>query len=82
MKNLIMKAIELIGEVDDQHGLRADVPSNVPPGRVRLIVLLPEVDEGGDVWTHGTGKEWSVELSDIREDIYTLEDGESLNAAG
>jgi hypothetical protein len=82
MDNLPMKAIELVGDIDNQHCLRADVPKELPAGPVRLIVLLPEEDEGGGAWTHGVANEWSTELSDIREDIYTLEDGQPLNAAG
>jgi hypothetical protein len=82
MDNLPMKAIELVGDINDQHQLRADVPKELPMGQVRLIVLLPEEDEVGGAWARGVAKEWSAELSDPREDIYTLEDGQPLNAAG
>lgn len=75
-----MKAIELIGDIDEQHRLQADVPAEVPAGPVRLIVLLPEEDDGGAVWARGVGKEWSDELQDSRQDIYTLEDGRPVNA--
>jgi hypothetical protein len=77
-----MKAVELVGDIDSQHQLRAEVPKELPAGQVRLIVLLPEEDEVGGAWTHGVANEWSAELSDPREDIYTLEDGQPLNAAG
>ena len=77
-----MKAIELIGDIDDQHQLRADVPKQLPTGQVRLIVLLPDEDEVGGAWMQGVAKEWSAELADSREDIYTLEDGSPLNATG
>jgi hypothetical protein len=30
----IMKAVELQGEIDDQHRLHADVPQNLPAGSV------------------------------------------------
>jgi hypothetical protein len=82
MHNFPMKAIELIGDIDSQHRLRADVPEGLPVGQVRLIVLLPEEDHAGSAWANGIAKEWSAELSDTRQDIYTLEDGEPLNAAG
>jgi hypothetical protein len=42
-----MKAIELIGDIDEQHRLRASVPEELPAGPVRLIVLLSEEDESG-----------------------------------
>jgi hypothetical protein len=77
-----MKAIELIGDIDSQHRLRADVPEGLPVGQVRLIVLLPEEENAGSAWADGIAKEWSADLSDTRQDIYTLEDGESLNGSG
>ena len=77
----MMKAVELIGEVDEQHRLQAQVPEALPPGPVRIIVLIPEEDEAGVAWMQGIGREWAAELSDPREDIYTLEDGDPVSAA-
>jgi hypothetical protein len=74
-----MKAIELTGEIDEQHRLRAQVPEELPVGPVRLIVLLPEEDEAGSAWAHGVAKEWADELADTRQDIYTLADGQPVN---
>lgn len=45
-----MKAIELLGDVDDQHRLDAHVPNHLPAGRVRLIVLLPAGDKAAGGW--------------------------------
>ena len=78
--NLAMKAIELIGDIDEQHRLHARVPSELAAGQVRLIVLLPTEDEAGDAWAHGTARKWSAELRDPRQDIYTLDDGQPMNA--
>ena len=75
-----MKAIELIGDIDEQHRLHAQVPTEIPAGQVRLIVFLPGEDEAGGHWADGVASEWSAELSDSREDIYTLEDGQPVNA--
>jgi hypothetical protein len=75
-----MKAIELLGDVDEKHRLQAQVPPEVPAGPVRVIVLLPDEDEGGTAWRQGIAREWSDELSDSRQDIYTLEDGQAVNA--
>ena len=75
-----MKAIELIGDIDEQHRLRAQVPDELPAGPVRLIVLLPDEDDAGIAWPHGVAKEWSDELRDSRQDVYTLEDGQPVNA--
>ena len=75
-----MKAIELLGEIDDQHRLRAQVPENVPAGSVRIIVLASEEDAAGSAWAAGLASEWSAELSDSRQDIYSLDDGQPVNA--
>jgi hypothetical protein len=75
-----MKTIELIGDIDDQHRLHAQVPKELAPGKVRLIVLLPGEDDACGMWAHGIAAEWSAELQDAREDIYTLDDGQPVNA--
>ena len=75
-----MKAIELVGDIDEQHRLQAQVPEELPAGPVRLIVLLPDEDEGGSAWVQGVTREWCDELQDSRQDIYTLEDGQPVNA--
>jgi hypothetical protein len=76
-----MKALELMGEVNTQHLLQAQVPEALPPGPVRIIVLIPEAEDVGEAWMQGIAREWAAELSDPREDIYTLEDGKPLDAA-
>ena len=75
-----MKAIELIGDIDEQHRLRAEAPAELPAGPVRLIVLWPDEDEAGIAWPQGLLREWADELKDSRQDIYTLEDGQAVNA--
>jgi hypothetical protein len=76
-----MKAIELIGDIDDQHRLRASVPEELPAGPVRLIVLFSEEDEADTTWSQGLAREWSDELSDSRQDLYSLTDGQPVDAA-
>ena len=70
-----------MGEVNTQHLLQAQVPEALPPGPVRIIVLIPEAEDVGEAWMQGIAREWAAELSDPREDIYTLEDGKPLDAA-
>jgi hypothetical protein len=77
-----MRAFELIGKVDEQHQLQVQVPETLPPGPVRVIVLIPEEDEAGAAWMQGIAREWAAELSDPREDIYSLEDGKPVDEAG
>jgi hypothetical protein len=76
-----VRAIELIGDIDEQHRLRASVPEELPAGPVRLIVLLSDEDEAGTVWAHGLAREWAGELNDSRQDLYTLGDGQPVDAA-
>ena len=52
-----MKAIELVGDIDKQHRLRALVPEELPAGPVRLIVLLPEEDDAGAARARGVVRE-------------------------
>lgn len=66
----MMRAVELIGKVDERHRLQVQVPETLPPGPVRIIVLVPEEDEAGAAWMQGIAREWTAELSDPREDIY------------
>ena len=75
-----MKAIELTGDIDEQHRLHAQVPAEVPAGPVRLIVLLPDEDDAGIAWSQGVAREWLDELQDPRQDVYTLDDGQAVNA--
>lgn len=76
-----MKAIELLGNVDDQHRLQAQVPEGVPAGPVRVLVYLPEEDDAGAAWPRRLATEWADDLSDPQQDIYTLEDGQPVNAS-
>jgi hypothetical protein len=75
-----IKSIEVVGAIDEHHRLRARVPAELPAGPVRLIVLLPDEDDAGVAWAQGVETEWSDELRDSSQDIYTLEDGEAVNA--
>ncbi len=70
------EAVELVGEVDQQHRLHGVVPASIPAGRVRVIVIVPDEDEAGAEWEAGIAREWAAEFADIREDIYTVADGE------
>ena len=82
MENIPMKAIELFGDIDVQHRLKAQVPEELSAGPVRLIVFVPEEDTAGSAWTRGIAREWADELADSREDIHTIDDGQPVNAAG
>jgi hypothetical protein len=78
-----MKAWEFVAEVNEQRRIQLSLPDITLPATVRVIVLVPEAgeDDAGQVWERGIAREWATELSDSREDIYTLEDGEPADAA-
>jgi hypothetical protein len=40
---------------------------------------MQEEDEAGLAWADGVPAEWSAELSDPNQDIYTLDDGQPVN---
>jgi len=75
-----MKAISLVGDVDEKHRLHVNVPAEVPAGEVRVIVLVPQDDAAGSNWTQGVASEWADELVDTQQDIYTVNDGQPVNA--
>lgn len=78
-----MKTINVLAHVDERHRLSADVPADVPPGPVKVVVLLPEApaeeDEAGAAWMAGICREWAAELNDPREDVYTIHDGKPID---
>ena len=75
-----MKTVRVTGSVDENHRLSALVPADMPPGLVTILVVpVSEEDAAGHGWSEGVAREWSDELSDPRQDIYTLEDGESVD---
>ena len=74
-----MRALELSGDVDQNHQLKVDLPAYVSgPKRVKIIVLIPEHDNEIEE------QEWHQQLrvndvfnllNDSAEDIYTEKDG-------
>ena len=71
-----MRTFKLIGHVDEQRRLRAEVPQAIAPGEVEIVVIARDgEDDAGESWSAGIAREWEAELSDPRQDIYTLNDG-------
>jgi len=76
-----MTAIETTGSVDAQHQLRLDEPLPIGPGRVRVIVLVPE---SGDIeenaWVKGAAASPAFDfLNEAAQDIYTVNDGKPFH---
>jgi hypothetical protein len=76
-----MKSIAIQGQVDEQHRLSAMVPHDVPPGPVSVWLTPMQEDDAGVAWSAGISRQWSDELADSRQDIYTPADGEPLDSA-
>ena len=76
-----MRAIGIVGEIDEDHNIRAEALRDLPPGRVSLIVVRPDEDEAGAFWPWDVSQAWSEELGDVRQDLYTLADGQPGDAS-
>lgn len=76
-----MNPITIQGLVDEQHRLTAIVPDSIPPGPVTVSLATSQEDDAGVNWAGGVSRQWTDELSDSRQDIYTLADGEAVDPA-
>jgi hypothetical protein len=77
-----MDSIPIQGNIDDQHRLSAIVPGSFAPGPVTVwIAADTHEDDAGAAWLAGIHQQWSEELTDTRQDIYTLTDGEAVDPA-
>jgi hypothetical protein len=75
-----MNAVRISGHVDGQHRLSAVVPDSIAPGPVTVLIIRDsDQEDAGDAWMAGVAREWADELSDARQDIYTLSDGTPEN---
>jgi hypothetical protein len=80
--DITMRAIEAKGTIDAQGQLHLDEPLvSVSSGRVRIIVLFPEVaDIDEREWLSAASKNPAFDfLNDPIEDIYTLRDGKPIH---
>jgi hypothetical protein len=72
----MMKAIQMVGHIDDQHRLCLQLPDTIGSGPVKVTLeLLADSSEEEDDWAAAIAQAWAADWSDPREDIYTLEDG-------
>jgi hypothetical protein len=77
----LMNIVTIPGHVSDDRHLSAQVPDSIPPGPVTIVVIpVREADEAEEAWMAGIAREWADELADPRQDIYTLDDGEPVDA--
>jgi hypothetical protein len=80
-----MKAIETTGTIDEQRRLVLDEPLSLTgPGRVRVIILMPEeadIDEKEWLQAACTNSAFDF-LKAQEEDIYTPSDGKPFHDQG
>ena len=76
-----MRVIGIVGEIDEDHNIRAEALRDLAPGPVQLIVVRPDEDETGTFWPWDVSHAWSDELGDWRQDLYTLADGQPVDAS-
>ena len=74
-----MRTLRVIGQVDEQHRLVAVVPTSIAVGRVEFTIEVPSIDEADPAWAEGVAREWTEELANPAEEIYTLDDGEPVD---
>ena len=78
-----MENIRIKGRVDTNHQLTAQVPAEVGPGEVELILVFSRDEEAAadEQWANAISREWAAEWNDPREDIYTITDGEPVDGS-
>jgi hypothetical protein len=78
-----MKAIELVGTVEEGRRVRLDEPLPIGVGaRVRLIVLIAEDEPSEQDWLHAARQGGAFDfLNAPEEDRYTLRDGKPFDDA-
>jgi hypothetical protein len=76
-----MDSVPIQGQVDEQHRLSAIVPGSVPPGPVTVWIAptRQEEDDAGNAWSEGVARQWTDDLADPNQDIYSLDDGEPVD---
>ncbi len=73
-----VNAVRIRGSIDEKRRLSADVPDMLSPGPVTIWIVPADEDDAGDAWVSGVAEQWAEELGDVRQDIYTLADGEPV----
>jgi len=78
-----MKAIEVVGTVEEGRRVRLDEPLPIGVGgRVRLIILVGEDEPNEQEWLHAARQGGGFDfLNAPEEDRYTLRDGKPFDDA-
>ena len=76
-----MRAIPVVGEIGEDHKIRAEAPVDLLPGRIQLMVVRPDEDEAGAFGPWDVSQAWSDDLGDARQDLYSPADGQPIDAS-
>ncbi len=80
--NVVLKAFEVSGTIDQQRQLHLDVPLPIAgPSRVRVIILIDDKDDIAEAqWLHAAANNPAFDfLKESAEDVYTLADGKPFH---
>lgn len=70
------EALQAATDTSDQR-IGDILPSDTSPDRSRIVVPALE-DAAEQAWAAGLGREWAAELSNVQEDVYTIDDGDAV----
>lgn len=79
-----MKAIEVVGTIEEHQRVRLDEPLPLVgiAGRIRLIILVEEDEPSDQEWLHAATNGGAFDfLNAAEEDRYTLRDGRPFDDA-
>ena len=79
-----LKAVEVSGMIDDRRQLHLDSLPPIPPGPVRVIILVPEeIELAEEEWLRGAAGSPAFDfLKAPEEDLYTVADGKPFHDQG
>lgn len=81
--DMMMKAVETTGSVDERGQLHVDQPLVIAPGRVRILLLLEEGDIDEKEWLRVAANNPAFDfLKSSAEDIYATNDGKPFRDEG
>lgn len=74
-----MVAIETQGRIDREGKLLLDEPLQLRDQPVRVLILVPELDESDAEWLQAVSRSPSFDFLREEEEVYSREDGKPLS---
>ena len=77
-----IESVSVIGTVDERHRLTADLPTSVPPGSAKTVIVIASDEElSAAQWSASVGRMWALDWDDPREPNYDVETAEPADGA-